>query len=360
MASIQCVITLKNGEEMVLSDGDFVNNSLSMKMSTCSGQTFDVGSFNTGVLQVKIYDDDALLHNFDGAEIVVNLVENDIEEGQEAAITALGIYIVDGSKTERQKNIISLTAQDYSVLFDVELEDNYRTISYTVYSLLRDACSICGVVMANDDNLDFWAEFPNSSVSVYLSSASIQTWRDAVMWAVQLSCANAVINRSGELEMRRAKYIAEDGAGSTIIADYESNGDDRVDVEYSDVRIYIRYLSAYSAGTVAEYDSEVDPSDEQARAGMLSLPDNPLLADKTKIECDTINGEWLEYIKTFAPRSIKAQMFFNPTLQLGSTVRFTGGKIDVRRSIIGVVTGITWKYHGLMTVICAAPQAVRS
>lgn len=360
MVAIQCIVTLKNGEELTLSDGDFVNNSLSVKMSTCQGQTFDVGSFNTGVLQVKIYDDDALLHNFDGAKIELSLVETAEENKTET--TALGAYYVDGTKTKRQKNIVSLTAQDSSVLFDVELESSFKgDLVWNPYAVLNEACIGCGVSFAHLDDLGYFADnFPNGNVGFSLNSESIQTWRDAIMWVAQLCCANAVINRNNELELRRAVYVSESGGGSAIIADYESDGSDRVNVEYSDVRTYIRYLSSYSGNEVAEYDSELDPSDEQARAGMFSLPKNPLFDGKSTEECDSINAEWLEYIDTFAPRSIKAQMFFNPLLQLGDTIRFYGGKVDIRRSIIGVITGITWKYHGLMTVTCAAPQAVRS
>jgi hypothetical protein len=72
-----------------------------------------------------------------------------------------------------------------------------------------------------------------------------------------------------------------------------------------------------------------------------------------------INFPVIEYIDTFAPRNIKAQMFFNPSIKLGDTIRFSGGLVDVRRTIIGVVTSISWKYHGIMTINCSAPTATK-
>ena len=346
-------ITLKGGEIIEISDASLVNNSLSGTMSTCSASSFDIGTFNAATLQMKIYDDDALDHEFDGAEISLSIL-SESEEG--IVTTPIGIYFVDGSKTKRQKNIVQLYAQDATSKFDVEIGETIKGASYTAHNAIQAACETAGVTLATTS----FSEFPNNSVVFTPSSASVQTLRDLVMWCAQLLCTNAVINRNGELEIRRARYVAEGGAGSSIIADYESDGSDRVNITFSDVRTYIKYLSAYSGNTPKEYDSGVDPSDAQARQGSLSLLKNPIVENLSTEVQDAVNEAFLEYVDNFAPRNVKAQMFFKPTIELGNTIRFSGGKVDVRRTIIGVVTGISWRYHGLMTVYCSAPQAVKA
>lgn len=350
-------ITLKNGDVILISDETIVSNSLKVSMSTCSFDKFDIGSFNAATLKIRVFDDDALEHEFDGAKIEpFSSQKTEGEDGEETEESIpLGIYYVDGTKTKRKRNVVSLEAQDGTALFDKEFPSSLRQVPYDATEMLTAICSFAKTTLANTD----LSSFPNYNVRFVASSKSIQTLRDAVMWIAQLLCCNAIIDREGKLEMRPARYFSPEGT-SEITADYESDGSDRVDCQFSDVRTYTKYLSAYNLNVPKEYVSDITPSDAQAREGMLTLPSNPILEGMQFAWYDIINEAILEYIDGFGPRKIKASMFFNPSLKLGDTIRFRGGKIDVRRSIIGVVTGISWTYHGLMTVTCAAPQAVKA
>lgn len=339
-------ITLKDGTVIEMDDSKLAAGSLKITMSTCSASSFDVGTFNAGNMRIKIYDDEALEHEFDGAEIVLSEIEGE-------NTTALGIYIVDGTQTKRQKNVVSLYATDYSVKFDEPVPSYIRSATYTAPQALSSVCSAAGVQLATSD----FSTFPNNSVSFSAASASIQTMRDYVMWAAQVICGNAVINRDGAFEIRPAGYKQSDGE---IVVDYICKGDDRISIQFSDVRTYIRYLSAYSGGAPKDYTSDIIVSDEQARAAYFNLLNNPLLDGKSVDDCDSINNAWLNKIDSFAQRQIKAVLYSNSMLKLGDTVRFSEGSIDVRRSIVGVITGIEWKYHGYTTITCAAPQAVKS
>lgn len=348
--TITGTITLKTGDIIEITDSNILASSLKLTMSTCQGLTYDLGSFNAGMLNVGIFDDEALDHEFDGAKIELSTVE---EMEEETVTTSLGIYLVDGSKTQRKKNVVKLTAQDYSTLFDIELITDIKESTYTPYALAARLCSDVNIKLSNES----FSEFPNNSVRFMPSSASVQTARDAIMWVAQLISCNAIIDRQGQLVFRPARYLESNG---DIIVDYESDGSDRVSTQFSDVRTFIKYLSAYVGNTPKEYSSDISPSDTQARAASFALPKNPLVETLSEYEQISINEVTLEYLDNFATRAIKAQMFFNPSLKLGDTIRFSGGKIDVRKSIVGTVTGISWKYHGLMTVSCAAPQAVKA
>lgn len=345
------VIKLKDDTRIELTE-DMLASAPSISMSTCSPTAFDVGSFNAAVLKMALFDAEALEHEFDGAKISLTLTGGTEDEPTELS---LGVYHVDGNKISRKRNKVSLTAQDSSLLFDVAVPQALKEGTYTAYNALTIACSYVGIALYNAD----LSEFPNSEVLVSFASPSIQTVRDAVMWVAQLLCANAVINRDNQLEIRRARYVSEGGAGSDIIADFESDGSDRMSISFSDVRIFTKYLTAYSAGRPKDYVSDLSPEDAQARQGSVSLPSNPLLVGMTETECDAINTAWLEYFDGFAPRNIKAQLFSRPDVKLGDTVRFKGGNVDVRRSIIGVVTSINWVYRGYTTITCAAPQAAQ-
>lgn len=342
-------ITLKDGTAIEITDEKLVGNSLKGSMTTCTGTNFDFGTFNAATIELKIFDDDALEHEFDGAEVALSITIGETS-------VPIGIYYVDGVKTKREKNVVRLYAQDATTKFDVAVPDIMRNTTYTPYNALYAACEAVGVELATED----LSAFPNYLKNITLTSPSVQSLRDVVMWCAQLMCANAVIDRQGRLEIRRAVYVAEGDGGSSIIADYESDGNDRVNIQFSDVRTYIKYMTAYVGNVPISYSSDVDPSDSQTRQAEFACLKNPLIAQLSESEQQTINEASLEYLDTFAPRAVKATMFFNPSLQLGYTTRYSGGSIDVRRSIIAVITSITWHYHGLMTVTCAAPQAVKA
>ncbi len=343
---IQGKITLKNGTELEINEGMLVRDGLSFSMSTSSGGRFDIGTFNAAELRISIYDEEAAGHEFDAA--VITLFDAD-ESGEN--VSPLGTYYTDGTKTDRRSRFVKLTAYDAATLFDVEIDDSSRAAEYTVEALLNKASEVAGV-----GRIGSVAGFPNSDIEkLTLAPESIQTWRDAVMWAAQLLCANAVSNRYGKLEIRRAKYLAD---GETIQVNHEINGDQRIGIRFSDVRTYIKYLTAYETERkTVNYTSSYTASDAQARPAEFTLPENPILRLKTEEEIRQINSDWLTYIDGFKQREIKAELFGNPKIQLGDTCRFFGGTIDVRRSIVGVVTDMQIKHNGITTVICHAPEA---
>lgn len=323
-------------------DEDIVNGSVSISMSTCRPSKFEIGTFNAAMLKIGIIDDESLNHDFSGARIALREVRgNDT--------TSLGWYYVDGSKTKRRKNQVMLTAQDGTAAFDTAIGDTDKQNTYTPMQALTAACTACGVALYTVD----LSSFPNYQITFTPSSKAIQTYRDLVMWTAQLLAANAVINRAGALEIRHCRYIYNSDP------DYVSNGSDRSDCSFSDTRTYVRYMTAYSAGEVKTYTSSAVIEDEQAREGTLALAYNPLLEGMSAADCDTINAAILSDIGDFMQRRITAKMFDVPDIALGDLMRFMGGKIDVRRSILGVITGYTWRYRGICTLTCAAPEALR-
>lgn len=341
--ALQGYIKLADGTTRIdFDDDDIVNGSVSIAMSTCSASHFLFGTFNAAILKIGIIDDEALDHDFAGGRIVLQLVEG-------STTTYLGRYYIDGTKTKRKNKQVMLTAQDGTAAFDTEISDTDKETQFTAMTALQAACLACGVALAVND----LSGFPNYQVTFTPSSKAIQTYRDLVMWVAQLLGANAICNRNGTLDIRHCRYTYN------ADPDYISDGSDRSDVQFSDVRTYVRYMTAYSAGQPKTYTSTATITDPQAREATLALPYNPLLDGKSETDCDTINTAILTDIGDFMQRQITAKMFGVVDFALGDLIRFMGGKIDVRRSILGVITGYTWRYRGISTLTCAAPDAVR-
>lgn len=349
---IQGKITLKSGTEIEINDDALVRDGLSFSMSTSSGGRFDIGTFNAAELKISIYDDEAKDHEFDAA--VISLYETD-EDGENPY--KLGTYYVDGTKTDRRNKLVKLVAYDAATLFDIEIDEEFimsdnAPVFYTPAQLVSVASAATGVPSETlPTDLPYIYAF-----NLSLLQKNVQTWRDAIMWSAQLVCANAVINRDGRIEFRRARYIS---SGEAIQADHEIKGDQRISIRFSDVRTYIKHLTAYEKDRKpVSYTSSYTASDAQARPAEFTLPENPLLYTKSSQEIRQINKSWLLYIDGFKQREIKAELFGNPKIKLGDTCRFSGGTIDVRRSIVGVVTDIRIKHNGVTTIICRAPEAV--
>jgi hypothetical protein len=314
-------------------EADIVANSLSVTMSTCEKGSFAFGTFNAAVLKMSLrYTGETP----DGAVIALTKDE-----------TSLGRYRVDDSKTKRRGNILSVTAVDAATLFDVELPAEMKQQTYTASTAISAACQAVSVPFGG-----IAAGMPNQNVTFIPSSASVQTYRDLVMWCAMLLCGNAVIDRFGVLQIRPAGYVA--GQSST----YTSTAENRSDIQFSDTRTWVKYMTAYSGSKIKTYVGG-DMSDSQARPGSITLPRIPLLDGKTEAECDVINSAVRGAGIAALVRDITAKCVDDPSVSLGDMATFSGGKVDIRGSILGVVTGITWRFRGVTTVTCTAPTSVK-
>lgn len=353
MKKITGTITLASGEELEITDENLVANSLTVRMSTC-GSRFDIGSFNAAVMTIGILDESSLEHDFGNAKIELTLSEKEKEDDPEV-LTELGAYYVTAEKIKRLKNRVTLSAQDGTVFFDRELPDSMRQAEFTPFTAITAVCGGCGVGFALTA-ADLEA-FPNYGTTFTLGSKAVQTYRDVIMWIAQLLCANAVIDRDGRLTLRSARYKTE---GGIVTLDDTVTADMRTQIRFSDSRIVIKYLTAYSAGRSKNYISTRSYEADQLTDGSVSLLDNPILAGKSESECDEINSAYVTYLEGFAQRGVVAKVFSGAKYRLGETLAFVGGDIDLNRRLVGIVTAIDWRYSGLTTITCTAPQAERS
>lgn len=344
---IKGTIKLKDGTSINIADETVVSNSVRYSMSTSTGGEFDVGTFNAAKLNISIYDEQSAGREFDTAEITLS------EGKSEETLIKTGTYYVDGTQTDRRGRVVKLTAYDAATKFDVDIPKEWNGNSYAPETLIEKICNYIGIELVAD--IDF-SQFPNYNVDTAAigTSKAVQTCRDAVMWLCKMLCCNAVIARDGKLDIRRAKYTAD--SDGNIDVDYTFTADDREDIAFSDIRTYIKYLTAYNNDGATDYTSAYTSTDSQARAAMFVLPENQLLSGLSTL--DNVNNAWLKYIDSFKQREIKATVFDGEKVKLGDTCKFSGGKIDIGRKIIGVITDITRSYNGKTVLICRAPKAV--
>ncbi len=344
--TVEGSVVLKDGTSIALSDKNIVTGSLRICHELCDD--YKIGTFNLGSLNIGFFDDNALGRDFSGAKITITY-KIETEDGWESV--PMGIFIADGQSVVRRRNTVTLTAYDYGILFDCTLGTTIRNMSGHAEDIISAVCERCGVVFGGiADGL------PNTEITLSPSSERIQSCRDLVGWCAALLCGYAVIDRTGKLFIISARYDVDAEDPTEIVVDKLLTAAERNSIYSTDTRAWIAQMSGYSDGKTKIYKSNITREDSQAARAVYYLENNPLTEGMGESLCDLINCNWLSFIDGFMQRGITAEIYGDPALDAGDIIRCSGGDIDQRKSIVGLVTKQEWRYRDYHTVICASAQ----
>lgn len=345
-------LRLADGSTTEITDENLVRDSLSLSKELC-GEQYRVGTFNTACLKLSFFIENALGIDLTDSSVEISYFLS-VGGGSEQQVP-LGTFYVDPILSVRRKNILNIVAFDAGVRFDRDISENFRRIAATPAQLISAACSYCAV--GCNVQQDSFADMPNGTLTVSASDRQIQTYRDVIMWCASLVCGYAVIGRDSRLSVIPAIYGV---SGGSIVTGRTVTAAERQSIYVTDTRAYIKYLTAYAGDNVACYVSSFSAQDEQAAPAAYVLEKNPLLADKTETECETANEDWLAYIDNFMQRGVQARIMGDPALDTGDALLFTGGDVDQRTGIIGVVTSYEWRYRKYHDIRCSAAECCGS
>jgi len=347
-------ITLSDGTVITIDDSVLVKDTLKLTRELCRGK-YRIGTFNLACLKFGFFIDNAISIDLTGAytELYYGLYVNGAYEN-----VPLGKFLIDPVLSIRRKNILSIVAYDEGVKFDIPPSDTLRQTEDTPAVLIAAACAECGV--STDITAQTIAGLPNSGITVCAEDRQIQTCRDLIMWCAALMCCYAAVDRNSKLVLIPAKYSVDPNDQTVIITDRIIREDERRSITVTDTRAYIKYLAAYAGDDVANYTSSYISPDDQASPASYVLEKNPLLAGKTAAQCNAANTAWLAYIDAFKQRGVNAVIFGDPALDTGDAAAFRGGDVDQRSGIIGVITGIEWRYRGCQDIECLAAECCGS
>lgn len=344
--TVEGSVVLKDGTSIALSDKNIVTGSLRICHELCDD--YKIGTFNLGSLNIGFFDDNALGRDFSGAKITITY-KIETEGGWESV--PMGIFIADGQSVVRRRNTVTLTAYDYGILFDCTLGTTIRNMSGNAENIISAVCERCGVVFGG-----IAEGLPNTEITLSPSSERIQSCRDLVGWCAALLCGYAVIDRTGKLFIISARYDVDAEDPTEIVVDKLLTAAERNSIYSTDTRAWIAQMSGYSDGKAKIYKSNITREDSQAARAVYYLENNPLTEGMSEGLCDLINCNWLSFIDGFMQRGITAEIYGDPALDTGDIIRCSGGDIDQRRSVVGLVTKQEWRYRDYHTVICASAQ----
>lgn len=196
--------------------GSAVASELSLKLRNYDGRFNDV-SFEGAVLNVKIgiklssVLEGAML----GKGILGRMILGSASSNQDVAYVPCGLFIVD--TPPRKLSTISISALDYMVLFDREVNVSALSFPIHVDALIQKICSICNVTLATDVSA-----LPNHYFSIGGLPDTNQklTYRQLLQWCAQLTGTCAFMDGSGRLVL---KWYEQTGVTITASERYSSD-----------------------------------------------------------------------------------------------------------------------------------------
>lgn len=196
--------------------GSAVASELSLKLRNYDGRFNDV-SFEGAVLNVKIGI--KLSSVLEGATlgkgILGRMILGSASSDQDIAYVPCGLFIVD--TPPRKLSTISISALDYMVLFDREVNASALSFPIHVDALIQKICSICNVTLATNVSV-----LPNHYFSIGGLPDTNQklTYRQLLQWCAQLTGTCAFMDGSGRLVL---KWYEQTGVTITASERYSSD-----------------------------------------------------------------------------------------------------------------------------------------
>lgn len=196
--------------------GSAVASELSLKLRNYDGKFNDV-SFEGAILNVKIGI--KLSSVLEGATlgkgILGRMILGSASSDQDVAYVPCGLFIVD--TPPRKLSTISISALDYMVLFDREVNASALSFPIHVDALIQKICSICNVTLATDVSV-----LPNHYFSIGGLPDTNQklTYRQLLQWCAQLTGTCSFMDGSGRLVL---KWYEQTGVTITASECYSSD-----------------------------------------------------------------------------------------------------------------------------------------
>ena len=209
--------------------GSAVASELSLKLRNYDGKFNDV-SFEGAVLNVKIgihASNTSELGKFILGKSVLGFAKGlgnfilgtgrlgDYNVDTEVYWVPCGLFIVD--TPPRKLSTISVSALDYMVLFDREVNASALSFPIHVDALIQKICSICNVTLATDVSV-----LPNHYFSIggLPDTNQTLTYRQLLQWCAQLTGTCAFMDGSGRLVL---KWYEQTGVTITASERYSSD-----------------------------------------------------------------------------------------------------------------------------------------
>lgn len=319
-------ITTKAGAVYDFDQNDIVRGSGYITSQCCGNTEIELGTVYASELGISLFSE---IDRYTLEDAMVTLSYHLQVEGGTYEEIPMGIFEV--SEANRRAKCLEIKAYDYMLRFEKNF-NGFETIG-TAFDFVNLCCQACRVEMAQDQVL--YESLPNGmeNLSIY-SDNDIETYRDVLYYVGQVLGGFFVINRAGQLELR--KY------GNTPVLMVERRH--RFTSSFSD---FITKYTAVSSTNLKMQTAEYYALETDDGLTM-NLGVNPLLQfglDETRRELIT---NILNDIAVVNYVPFDSDTIGNPALDLGDVLQFTGGQADAAK--MSAVTSMSCKIGGKMSL----------
>ena len=322
-------ITTKGGAGYNFDQDDIVKGSGYITSQCCGSTEIELGTVYAAEMGISLFSD---IDRYTLEDAKVDLFYHlQVAKGSFERIP-MGIFEV--SEANRKAKCLEIKAYDYMVRFEKAFT-SLESIG-NAYDFMVLCSTACDVALAQDRATI--EAMPNGleNLSIY-SDNDIETYRDVLFYVGQVLGGFFVINRAGELELR--KY------GNTPVLLVERKH--RFSSSFSDfITRYTAVSSTNLRTQIAEYYA-LDPDDGLT----MNLGVNPLLQfclEETRRQlCENILADQ-EAVINYVP--FDSDTIGNPALDVGDILSFSGGQADVTK--YACITSNSIKIGGRQSIKC--------
>lgn len=189
---VDATITLANGTTLNVSNSRIMSNGLEIDDAVGSDGDFDcMGSTIVNGCELILYNNDEIYSDYDFINAKVNIVVKVMtSHGYETV--PKGVFTVDEATFSNMS--VTLTLLDNMCQFDRPYKSqNLYTNSTTIYNIVMDACTSCGVLFSQ-------STIPNGSFIVNTPPKEDTTYRDVIGWCAAIAGCFARCTTDGKLE----------------------------------------------------------------------------------------------------------------------------------------------------------------
>lgn len=321
-------IKTKSGLFYTFRNQDIVKGSGYITNQCCGSSEMEIGSVYAAELGITLYSE-IDRYTLEGADIRLSFFL-DVGNGVYEEVP-MGIFEI--SEADRTINCLAIKAYDYMLRFDKNFKNTVS--SGTAYELLSLACEKCDVELAHtEEEIKAW---PNGNIMLGIYSENdIETWRDILFYVAQVLGCFAVINRMGQLELR--KY------GNVSVEDIPDT--QRFSSSFSD---FVTRYTAVSSTNVRTQTAEYYALEKDDGLTM-NLGINPLLQFGLMETRKALLNNILNNISKINYVPFDSSTIGNPAFDLGDVVTFSGGHADEKQ--ITCITKYEFKVNGKHSLKC--------
>ena len=321
-------ITTTAGDVYDFDQDDIVKGSGYITSQCCGSTEIELGTVYAAEMGISLFSD---IDRYTLEDAIITLSYHLQVAGGSYEEVPMGVFEV--SEANRKVKCLEIKAYDYMVRF----EKNFSALESigNAYDFMVLCSTACNVALAQDRETIEAMPNGNVNLSIYTDN-DIETYRDVLFYVGQVLGGFFVINRAGELELR--KY------GNTPVLLVERTH--RFSSSFSD--FITRYTAVNSTNLrtqIAEYYA-LDPDDGLT----MNLGVNPLLQfglDETRRQlCENI----LDDLSVINYVPFDSDTIGNPALDVGDILSFSGGQADSTK--YACITSNSIKIGGRQTIKC--------